>query len=92
MPVCVAGDGKALENVEYYGRMLDAEHVDTGLYAFKNSDVSIFGFKSENSQTLLYAADHTRMEVLGGSMLEFYQKEGPLLLCENAEVSAMFLL
>ena len=93
MPVCALADGSGmLENVEYYGRMLDTEHVDTGLYAFKNCDVSIFGFKSENSQTLLCAKDHTRMEVLGGSMLEFSQKEGPLLICEDSELSAKFLL
>ncbi len=93
MPVCCLADGSgALENVEYYGRMLDSEHVDTGLYAFKNSDVSIFGFKSENSQTLLSARENTRMEVLGGSMLEFSQKEGPLMICEDSELSAKFLL
>ena len=93
MPVCCLADGSGvLENVEYYGRMLDSEHVDTGLYAFKNSDVSIFGFKSENSQTLLCAKENTRMEVLGGSMLEFSQKEGPLMICEDSELSAIFLL
>ena len=93
MPVCAAKDGNGmLENVEYYGRMLDSEHVDSGLYAFKNSVVSIFGFKSENSQTLLYAGENTRMEVLGGSMLEFCDKEGPLIVCDASEISAMFLL
>jgi len=93
MPACSLADGSGcLENVEYYGRMLDSEHVDTGLYAFKTSDVSILGFKSENSQTLLRAKDNTRMEVLGGSMLEFEQKEGPLMICEDSELSAKFLL
>ena len=93
MPVCiVSGDSDALQNVEYYGRMLDSEHVDEGLYAFKNSDVSILGFKSENSQMLLYAGENTRMEVLGGSMLEFSQKSGPLILSRESELSAMFLL
>ena len=95
MPVCCLADGSGgLENVEYYGRMLDSEHVDTGLYVFKNSDVSIFGFKSENSQTLLCAKDNTRMEVLGGSMLEFLptRKKGPLMVCEDSELSAIFLL
>lgn len=93
MPVFSLADGSgSLENVEYYGRMLDSEHVDTGLYAFKNSDVSIFGFKSENSQTLLSARENTRMEVLGGSMLEFSEKQGPLMICENSALSAMFLL
>ena len=32
------------------------------------------------------------MEVLGGSMLEFAQKDGPLMICENSELSAKFLL
>ena len=32
------------------------------------------------------------MEVLGGSMLEFSEKQGPLMICENSALSAMFLL
>ena len=93
MPVCSLADGTGtLENVEYYGRMIDSEHVDTGLYAFRKSQVNILGFKSENSQTLLCASENTRMEVLGGSMLEFADKKGPLIKSRDSEISAVFLL
>ena len=93
MPLCSLPDGTGtLENLEYHGRMLDSEHVDSGLYAFRNCDVNILGFKSENSQTLLSAEDNSRLEVLGGSMLEFSPKQGPLVKIDNSELSAIFLL
>ena len=93
MPTCELPDGSGcIENTQYFGRMVDSEHVDYGLYAFSNCDVWIFGFKSENSQTLFSIRDNTKLEVLGGSMLQFYQKQGPLLKCKNSEVSAMFYL
>ena len=93
MPMCSLADGTGTqENLIYYGRMLDSEHVDSGLYAFKNCEVNILGFKSENSQTLFCAQDNTKLEVLGGSMLVFSAKKGPLVKCENSELSATFLL
>ena len=93
MPLCSLADGTGtLENLMYYGRMLDSEHVDSRLYAFKNCEVNIFGFKSENSQTLFCALDNTNLEVTGGSMLEFSAKKGPLIKSVSSKISAVFLL
>lgn len=82
----------AIQNVDFSGRMLNTEHVPGALYSFKNSDVWIFGFKSENSNTLFAARDHTRLEVSGGSFLLWSQLPGPVIYAENSVVSACFYL
>lgn len=82
----------AIKNVDFFGRMINSEHVPGGLYSFSNSNAWIFGFKSENSETAFAARDNTRLEVLGGSFLLFSQLEGPVIYSENSKVSALFYL
>lgn len=81
----------AVENVSVWGRCLDTEHVSKSLYSFRRSDVWIFGFKSENSQTLVSIRDHSRMEMLGGVFLNFQRYEAPLLLVEDSRLNNCFL-
>ena len=91
-----AGDNQvgtlAVENVRMWGRMLNTEHVPGGLYSFKKSEAWILGFKSEGADTLLSAKDHSKLEVLGGSFLNFSQKHGPVVISNDSQLSAMFYL
>ncbi len=91
-----AGDNKngslAVENAMIWGRMMNTEHLPGALYAFKRSDAWILGLKSENADTLLSAKDHSKVEVLGGSFLNFASKQGPVVVSENSQLNAMFYL
>ena len=82
----------AVENVRFWGRMIDTEHVPGALYSFRNSQAWIFGFKSEDSDTILAARDHSRLEVLGGSFLNFSEKTGPSVISDDSEVAALFYM
>jgi len=82
----------AIRNVDFFGRMLNTEHVPGALYSFKSSDAWIFGFKSENSNTLFAVRDSTRLKVSGGSFLLWSQLPGPVIYAENSKVSACFYL
>lgn len=90
-----AGDdgsrGCAVENVSVWGRSLDTEHVLEALYSFRRCDVWIFGFKSENSQTLIRVSDHSRAEVLGGTFLNFLKYDTPLLVVVDSQLTGCFL-
>ncbi|MEI8246635.1 MAG: glycosyl hydrolase family 28-related protein [Lentisphaerota bacterium] len=82
-----------VENVRCWARMIDSEHVPGPLYSFRNSDAWIFGFKSENSDTILSATDHSRAEVLGGSFLNWERKKGPTVVADRTSaVSALLYL
>jgi hypothetical protein len=81
----------AIENVRVWARMINTEHLHT-LYSFRRSDAWIFGFKSENAETLLKAADGSRVEVLGGSFLCFNERQGPVIESRESAVAAVFLL
>lgn len=63
----------AVENVRVWGRSLNTEHYGVEL-AFRRSDVWVLGCKSEIRSTYFYAADKTRMEILGGV---YYQGRSP---------------
>ncbi len=82
----------ALENVRVWGRMVNTEHLSAALYSFRRSDAWIFGFKSENGETLLKATDGSRVEVLGGSFLCFNELQGPVIDSRDSAVAAVFLL
>ena len=76
----------ALENVKAWARMINSEHLPGAQYAFRRSDAWILGFKSENADQLLQADDHTRLEVLGGSFLNWAQKKGPAITSNNSRI------
>ena len=56
--------------------MINTEHVPTN-YSFRRSEAWIFGFKSENADTLLKATEGSRVEVLGGTFLLWANRGGP---------------
>lgn len=90
---CIMPMGKeVLKNVEFYGRMLNSEHVCGGLYKFADSDGWIFGFKSENADIIFAAENNARVEVSGGNLLLFEKKEGPIFKVDNASISALFYM
>lgn len=68
------GAKHAVENVRVWGRALNTEHYEVEL-AFRRSDVWVLGCKSEIKSTYFYAADKTRMEILGGI---YYQGKSPV--------------
>lgn len=84
-------DGCAVENVSVWGRFLDTEHVSEALYSFRRSDAWIFGFKSENSQALVRAREHSRVEVLGGTFLNFLKFTAPVLEVEDSQLTVCSL-
>jgi hypothetical protein len=81
----------AVENARVWGRMINTEHLDV-LYSFRHCDAWIFGFKSENADTLLKATDQSRIEVLGGSFLVFSKRQGPVIHNSDSQVNATFFL
>lgn len=91
-----AGDdakGKhAVENVRVWARMVNNEHLPGAQYAFSRSDVWIFGFKSENAERLFQADDHSRLEVLGGSFLNWEHWAGPVIISNDSCVSVLFFM
>ena len=83
----------AVENVRCWARMIDSEHVPGPLYSFRNSEAWIFGFKSENSDTILSATNHSRVEILGGSFLNWSRKKGPTVITDQTSAAmALFYL
>ena len=91
-----AGDDKeekcGLENVHAWARMVNSEHLPGAQYAFRRSDAWIFGFKSENADRLFQADDRTRLEVLGGSFLNWEHKKGPAFVSRDSRVFAVCYL
>jgi len=86
-------EGKyALENVRAWARMVNSEHLPGAQYAFRRSDAWILGFKSENADRLFEAVDQTRLEVLGGSFLNWEAKKGPAILSQDSRVSVLCYL
>ncbi|TVS20928.1 MAG: twin-arginine translocation signal domain-containing protein [Planctomycetaceae bacterium] len=80
----------ALENVRVWARMINTEHVSAN-YSFRRSDAWIFGFKSENADTLLKATDGSRVEVLGGSFLLWTNRRGPVIDNGDSAIAAVHL-
>ncbi len=81
----------AVKNVRCWARMIDSEHVPGPLYSFRNSEAWILGFKSENSDTIISSTDHSRLEVLGGSFLNWDHKNGPVVVKDQTSgISALF--
>lgn len=91
-----AGDnaeGKlAVENVRTWVRMVNTENLPGALYAFRRSDAWIFGFKSEYADTLIKAADRSRVEVLGGSFLNWEPRQKPVMVSRDSLVSVIFFM
>lgn len=88
-----AADGKegkyAVENVRAWARMVNSEHLPGAQYAFRHADAWIFGFKSENADQLFLADDHARLEVLGGSFLNWAAQKGPMVVSQDSDVSVL---
>jgi hypothetical protein len=82
----------ALDNVHLWARMINTEHLPRALYSFRRSDAWIFGFKSENADTLVKATAGSRVEILGGSFLCFNERPGPVIDSRDSTVDAVFLL
>jgi hypothetical protein len=80
----------ALENVRVWARMINTEHVPTN-YSFRRSEAWIFGFKSENADTLLKATEGSRVEVLGGSFLLWANRRGPVIDNRDSATAAVHL-
>jgi hypothetical protein len=87
-----AGGSLAVENVTAWVRMGDNEHVPGAQFAFRRSDVWILGFKSENADTLFQVADRSRLEVFGGTFLNWEPKKGPAIIARDSRISAAFYL
>lgn len=69
------GAKHAVENVRVWGRSVNTEHYEVEL-AFRRSDVWVLGCKSEIRSTYFYAAENTRMEILGGVYFQGRSPEG----------------
>jgi pectate lyase-like protein len=82
----------AVENVRAWVRMGNNEHVPGAQFAFRRSDAWIFGFKSENADTLFQAADRSRLEVLGGTFLNWGPRKGPAIVSRDSVVSVTFFM
>jgi hypothetical protein len=80
----------ALENVRVWARMINTEHVPAN-YSFRRSDAWIFGFKSENADTLLKATDGSRVEVLGGTFLLWSKLRGPVIDNRDSAIASVHL-
>ncbi len=86
-------DGKlALENVRTWARMINNEHLPGAQFSFRRSNAWILGFKSENAETLFRAEDRSRLEVLGGSFLNWSPHKGPVIVSRDSSVSAVCFL
>ncbi|MEI8194370.1 MAG: glycosyl hydrolase family 28-related protein [Phycisphaerae bacterium] len=86
------GGQHAVENVRAWVRFLNNENVPGALHAFRRSDVWIFGFKSEHAETLVHADDYSRLEVLGGSFLNWTSWKGPVVFCRDSQIRIVFLM
>jgi hypothetical protein len=84
----------AVENAKVWARMINSEHLPGAQYSFRHSDIWILGFKSENAKRLFYADGHSRLEVLGGSFLNWSpkMKEGPAIVSRDSAVSVIFFM
>jgi len=82
----------AVENVRVWMRMANNEHLPGAQYAFRRSDVWILGFKSENAERLFHVDDHSRLEVLGGSFLNWDHWKGTVITSRDSCVSVMFFM
>jgi hypothetical protein len=88
-----AGKGRlALENVRAWARMVNNEHLPDAQYAFRRSNVWIFGFKSEDAETLFHVEGRSRLDVLGGSFLNWTPRKGPVIVSRDSSLSAVFFL
>ena len=72
--------------------MVNTEHLPGALYSFRRSDAWIFGFKSENANTLIQATDHSRFEMLGGSFLNWASYQKPVVVSRDSQVSTVFFM
>jgi hypothetical protein len=77
---------QALENVTAWCRQVDTEHEGIN-FAFRRSTVWILGFKTEIDGTHFYAADGTRLEVLGGLYYQGGGSPGPVAIAKDSQVS-----
>ena len=82
----------AVENVRVWMRMANNEHLPGAQFAFRRSDVWVFGFKAENAEALFLAENRSRIEVLGGSFLNWKHWRGPVILSRDSLVSAIFFM
>ena len=73
-------------------RMVNNEHLPGAQYAFRRSNIWIFGFKSENAERLFHVDDHSRLEVLGGSFLNWEHWKEPVIISRDSCVSVMFFM
>lgn len=72
-------DGQyAIDNVNLWARHIDPEQSPT-LIAYKNSDVWIFSFKTENNPDLPVWLERCRLEILGGVFNQFNKREETLV-------------
>ena len=86
-------EGKhAIENVQAWARMVNNEHLPGAQFAFRRSNAWIFGFKSENGEQLFRVEDHSHLDVLGGSFLNWMPRKGPVIVSQDSSVSAVFFL
>lgn len=81
-----------VENVRAWARMVDNEHLPKAQFGFRGSDVWIFGFKSENGNTLFHVDNHSRLDVLGGSFLNWSNHRGPVIVSRDSLVSILCLM
>jgi len=81
-----------VENVRAWARMIDNEHLPKAQFGFRRSDVWIFGFKAENGNTLFDVSEGSRLDVLGGTFLDWSAHQGPVIASRNSSVSVLCLL
>ena len=79
-------ESHALRNVRTWARMVNSEHLKGAQYSFRKSDAWIFGFKSEDSEKLFLADDHSKLEVLGGCFLNWAPRKGPAIISRDSQI------
>ncbi len=89
-----AGDdgtsGGGIADCDIWARNVDTEHISPALYSFRNCALWMMGFKSENSPVLFKAAENSRLDILGGSFLNFCNYPDPVLQSSDSLLRACF--
>jgi hypothetical protein len=81
----------AVENVKAWLRQCNNEHTPGPMWAFRRSNVWMFGFKVEGAQQLFQVEEGSRLEVLGGNYDNFHSTTTPMFRAQDSEVSAQFI-
>ena len=83
----------AVNNVRAWVRQLNNEHQPYAQIAFRHSDAWVLGFKSESAEVLYHVGQSSRLEVLGGTYLNFDRRENtPMVISGDSLVSLLLAI